>query len=53
VPSPDSIITLPRATKVLLGACDVIDKTFKQIVVPPGSEVRHKAGRGSTGGRAG
>ena len=47
VPSPGSIITLPHATKVLLGACDVMGKTFKQIVVPEGSEVRHSGVRGT------
>ncbi|KAL4433088.1 hypothetical protein ABPG77_006515 [Micractinium sp. CCAP 211/92] len=40
VPSPSSNITLPANTKVLLSACSVPPGTmFRQIVVPPGSEL--------------
>lgn len=40
-PQPNSAITLPASTKVLLGAC-MLQKgaTYKQIVIPAGSEVR-------------
>ena len=45
---PASVITLPANTKVLLRACALQrGATYKQIVVPPGSEVgAGGAGRG-------
>ncbi|PRW44355.1 G8 domain-containing [Chlorella sorokiniana] len=40
VPSPNSVITLPANSKVLLGACMLQSgATYKQIVIPAGSEL--------------
>lgn len=51
-PQPSSVITLPRATKVLLGACMIpAGAVFRQIVIPSSSEVGGWAGGGREGER--
>eukprot|EP01133_Synstelium_polycarpum_P019808 gene19808-23728_t len=39
VPSPDTIISLPNNTKVLISSCSLSDQVYRKIYVPPSSSL--------------